>query len=136
MFFDVFVNDQRVATVGPSDLRHLLINVAVYDGEIPLSANGLSDAIEGQVYFTWLQEDLSESDDIRITRSNETTATEPKQTRNLRRGQKASRADIFCDFCKRGEDEVGKIIQAGDTPFICLGCIEMCSEVAKDMDNN
>ena len=136
MYFDVFVNDQRVATVGPSDLRHLLINVAVYDGEISLSANGLSDQNEGQVYFTWLQEDLNETDSVLITRSRESEASEPKQTRNLRRDQKANKEDVFCDFCKRDEDEVGVIIQAGDTPFICFECIEMCSEVAKEMDSN
>ena len=121
MYFDVLVNDRRVATVGPSDLQHLLINVAVYEGEISLSANGLSDEKEGQVYFRWLQEDLNETDDIRITRSEETRASEPKQTRNLRRGQKANKEDVFCDFCKRDEDEAGKIIQAGDTPYYLFG---------------
>jgi hypothetical protein len=131
MFFDVFLNDQKVATVGPSELEHLSVSLSGHKGDLMLMANGLLAAEVGQRYFTWLEAPIGPNDVVRIAPSKENKATEPQKVRNLRRGQKASKQDLFCDFCKRPETEAGRIIQAGDTPFICVRCAELCLEIAK-----
>ena len=135
MYFDIYLNDRKVATVGPSDLEHLGISISGYRGDISLLANGLSAEEEGQIYYTWLEEELESSDVVRIVPSDEREPSAPIKSRNLRRGQKASKDNVFCDFCKRGEEEAGKIIQAGETPFICKQCAELCLEIFKGRGN-
>lgn len=131
MYFDIYLNDRKVATVGPSNLEHLGISISGHRGDVSLLANGLSEKEDGQRYYTWLEEDLGNTDVVRVVPSDEKEPSVPIKTRNLRRGQKASKESVFCDFCKRGEDEAGKIIQAGETPFICEQCAELCLEIFK-----
>ena len=135
MYFDIYLNDIKVATVGPSDLDHLSISLSGHDGDVYLMANGLSAKEEGQRYFTWLDQEFGESDAIRVVPSKERAASTPQSSRNLRRGQKANDENRFCDFCKRGEDEVGRLIQAGETPFICVHCAELCIDIAKGWED-
>ncbi len=101
MYFDIFVNDELVAVVGPHDLEHLLISIASHDGETSISAHGLSAELSGKVYLSWLQRNLESADSVRIAPSSATEASIPRQTRSLRRGEIASKEDKFCDFCKR-----------------------------------
>jgi hypothetical protein len=136
MYFDVYVNELKVATVGPSDLEHLSVSVSAHNGALMLMANGLSSAEPGQRYFTWLDDDLAAADIVRVVPSEAAEATPPRKVRNLRRGQKATEQDRFCDFCKQSESEVGSVVQAGDTPFICAKCAELCLEILQDRDND
>ena len=62
MYFDIYVNDERIAVVGPSDLEHVLISVGTYEGETSIFANGLSGEEPGMVFFNWLQQDLEPTD--------------------------------------------------------------------------
>ncbi len=39
---------------------------------------------------------------------------------------------IFCSFCGRLEQEVGKLVQGPNNVFICEDCIDLCSKVIKD----
>ena len=131
MYFDIYVNDERIAVVGPSDLEHVLISVGTYEGETSIFANGLSGEEPGKVFFNWLQQDLEPTDIVRIEPSKATEAPEPRQTRKLRRGETSSEGDKFCDFCKSAEEQVGRVIQAGETPYICKNCVELCAEIFK-----
>ena len=131
MYFDIYVNDEHIAVVGPSDLEHVLISVATYEGETSIFANGMSGEKPGKVFYSWLQQDLKPTDTVRIEPSKATEASAPRQTRKLRRGESASEGDKFCDFCKGAEEEVGRVIQAGDTPYICKKCVELCAEIFK-----
>ena len=135
MYFDIYINDSKVATVGPSDLEHLSISVSGHEGTVYLSANGLSAKEEGQRYFTWLDQELGGSDAIRVVPSKESNASPPQSSRNIRRGQIASEENRFCDFCKRAEEEVGSLIQAGETPYICVQCAELCIDIAKGWED-
>lgn len=131
MYFDIYINDEHIAVVGPSDLEHVLISVATYEGETSIFANGLSGEEPGKVFFNWLQQDLEPTDVVRIEPSKATEASAPRQTRKLRRSELASEGDKFCDFCKSAEEEVGQVIQAGETPYICKNCVELCAEIFK-----
>ena len=37
--------------------------------------------------------------------------------------------DIFCSFCGRYKDEVGKMIAGPNGIFICEDCIDVCNKV-------
>ena len=37
--------------------------------------------------------------------------------------------DIFCSFCGRYKDEVGKLIAGPNGIFICEDCIDICNKI-------
>nr|CAP48905.1 putative integron gene cassette protein [uncultured bacterium] len=139
MFYDIMINGELVATVGPSDLEQLSISVSTSLRESSpfLMANGMSPLAEDgrQTYSTWLERGIQTTDKIQIIPNNEGSPSKPEKVRNFRRGVKATKEDRFCDFCKQSEDVVGKIVQAGDSPFICVPCAELCVEIAKGIND-
>ena len=140
MFYDVIINGELVATVGPTDLEHLSISVSTssHDGRVPfIMASGMSPRSDGgqQTYTTWLENELSENDHIEIIPSKNKKPSESLKIRKLRRGVSATKEDKFCDFCKQSEEVVGPVIQAGETPFICKQCAELCLEIFNGREN-
>ncbi len=140
MLYDVIVNGKLIATVGPTELEHLSISVSTssHDGGIPfIMANGMSPRTEDgkQTYTTWLENELSESDRIEIIPSKTTNPSEALKIRKLKRGVSSSKEDKFCDFCKQDETVVGPVIQAGETPYICKPCTELCIEIIKGLES-
>ena len=140
MLYDVIVDGKLVATVGSTDLEHLSISVSTssHDGGVPfIMANGMSPRTEDgrQTYTTWLENVLSESDRIEIIPSKNAKPSETLKIRKLRRGVSSSTEDKFCDFCKQDETVVGPVIQAGETPYICKSCAELCIEIFKGLES-
>ncbi len=140
MLFDVIINGKLAATVGPSELDNLSISVSTssHDGGKPfLMAAGMCPRTEDgrQTYITWLENEITENDRIEIVPSKRTAASEAIKERHLRRGISATQENKFCDFCKQDNDVVGPVVQAGDTPYICKGCAELCLEIVRGRDN-
>jgi hypothetical protein len=134
MYYDVYINEKKVATIGPLDLEHMGVSVSGGEGDSYLFADGFAKKgkEDYQTHFTWLEQDLNANDIVRIVPSQASKASPPLRTRKLlRRGQKATKQNRYCDFCKLGEEETGKLIQTGDSPFICVHCAELCLEIAK-----
>lgn len=137
MFYDIYLNGKKVATVGPTTMEHLSVSVSTTQDEEPvLSSSGLSTLRESghQTHLTWLEHGLKPTDRVEIVPSDSSEASETRRTRDLRRGVRATMDDRFCDFCKQGEGVVGPIIQAGDTPYICSKCAELCIGIAKELN--
>ena len=133
MYYDIFINESFLATVGLDKPQHLSISISLSKhDEVPLiMANGMAQSECGkQVYLTWLSEHVTSSDTFRISLSKNNKVSEPIQTREINLG-KASKENKFCDFCKDSESAVGKIVQTGDTPFICKNCTELAIEIIK-----
>ncbi|MGB7934359.1 MAG: ClpX C4-type zinc finger protein [Gammaproteobacteria bacterium] len=140
MLYDVIVNGKLVATVGPTELEHVSVSVSTssHVGGIPfLMASGMSPQTEDgrQTYTTWLENELSENDRIEIIPSKNTQPSDALKTRKLRRGVSSSNEDKFCDFCKQDEAVVGPVIQAGEAPYICKSCAELCIEIFRGLEN-
>jgi hypothetical protein len=139
MLYDIFVNEKLLATIGPSTLQHLSVSVSTSgeDDETFLFANGFSDITEHghQTHFTWMEKEIKPSDTVRIAPSQKPEPSETLKTREIRRGVKATRDDLFCDFCKQSQEIVGAIVQSGETPFICGHCAELCLEIVKGRDD-
>lgn len=139
MYYDIYLNDEKIATVGPSSLEHLNISLFLTDDDNRplLLANGLTaKKKEGhQAHLTWLNNEIKETDEIKVVPSSQTEASEVLQDRSLNRGRRATQDDRFCDFCGQPEEEVGPVIQAGDSPFICAHCAELCQEIFKGLSD-
>ncbi len=132
LFYDIFLNEDRIATVGPNTLNYLGISFNFFDGTPLVSASGISDEEQGRLFIDWLQKEVSFNDSIRISQSLESKASQPLSTKKLKQNMKSTKDDSFCDFCKRTEDEVGSLIKVGDTPQICNECVNLCVEIFKD----
>ena len=42
-------------------------------------------------------------------------------------------AKLYCSFCAKSEDEVGKLV-AGPSVFICDDCVGLCSKIMREAD--
>ncbi len=140
MLYDIIINGKLVATVGPTELEHLSISMSTssHDGGVPfIIASGMSPRTDDgrQIYTTWLENELSEIDRVEIIPSKNTEPSDALKIRELRRGVSATEEDKFCDFCKQSGEVVGSVIQAGETPFICKQCSELCLAIINGIDN-
>ena len=43
--------------------------------------------------------------------------------------KKTNNEDIFCSFCGRYKDEVGKMIAGPNGIFICEDCVDICNKI-------
>ena len=133
MYYDIFINEEFLATVGLNNPQHLSISMSLSEhDDVPfIMANGMTLSENGkQEYLTWLENHITSEDTIRISPSKTSESSSPIKVREMNLG-KASKENKFCDFCKGSESVVGKIIQAGDTPFICKNCAELALEIIK-----
>ncbi len=129
--YDVFLNEKRIATVGPSTLKQLHISFGVSEGIPLVKASGLSDEEPGMLYINWLEETVNFDDSLRISPSKDNTVSNPQLTKKLKRGMESTNEDSFCEFCKISEKEAGSLIRLGDSPQICEKCVELCIEAFK-----
>lgn len=133
-FYDVFLNEKRIATVGPSTLKQLHISFGVSDGKPLVRASGISDKEPGLLYIDWLEEFVNFKDSLRISPSKDNTVSNPRSTKKLKRGIESTKEDSFCEFCKCSEKDAGPLIWLGDSSQICEKCVMHCVEVFKDKE--
>ena len=127
VFYDVFLNEDKIATIGPGTLKQLHISFGISDGKAIVKAGGISDEDPGLLFINWLEQYVEFSDSFSVSPSQENVATKPCHTKKLNRGMdEATGDDALCDFCNRSEDEVGQLIRLGDSPQICNMCIKLC----------
>ena len=128
-FYDVFLNEKRIATVGPSTLKQLHVSFGVSDGMPLVRASGISDKELGLQYIDWLEDAVKFDDSLRISPSKESAASDPRFTKNLKRGIENTKEDSFCSFCKCSEEEAGRLVWLGDNAQICKECVMHCVEL-------
>lgn len=127
ILYDVFLNEEKIATVGPSGLKQLHVSFGVSDGRAIVKAGGISDNEPGLLFINWIEQCVEFGDSFRVSPSQESVATKPRHTKKLNRGiDEATEDDSLCDFCNRSEDEVGEFIRLGGSPQICNTCIKLC----------
>ena len=133
-FYDVFLNEKRIATVGPGTLKQLHVSFGISDGMPLIRASGISDSEPGLLYIDWLEEDVNFDDSLRIAPSKDNAASNPRLTKKLKRGIESTEEDSFCAFCKCSEKEAGRLIWIGDSSQICEECVMHCVEVFKEKE--
>jgi ClpX C4-type zinc finger len=130
-FLDILVNGKRVATIGPLKSEHCSVSVSTLDDKLLLIASGMYKKGRVHHWLSWLEKAIPLSASVTVARSEQRRASVPSRQRKLRLGQKATPEDRFCDFCKQHASRSRRVVQTGDSPFICLSCAELCIEIAK-----
>ena len=132
IFYDVFINKDKITTVGPSGLKQLHISFGVNDGAAIVKASGISEDGPGLLFINWLEKRVEFGDSFSVSPSRENLASKPRHTKKLNRQlDEASEEDALCDFCNCTEDEVGQLIRLGGSPQICNTCIKLCVDAIK-----
>jgi len=127
VFYDVFLNKEKIATVGPSILKQLHISFGVSDNKAIVKASGISDEEPGLLFINWLEQHVEFGDSFSVAPSQENAVSKPRHTKKLNRQlDEATEDNVLCDFCNRTEDEVGQFIRLGSSPQICNTCIKLC----------
>jgi hypothetical protein len=135
VFYDVFLNKDKIATVGPSALKQLHISFGVTDGSAIVKASGISEQEPEMLFINWLEQCVEFGDSFSVSPSQENVATKPRHTKKLKRGMdKTTEEDSLCDFCNCSEDEVGQLIRLGGSPQICNTCIKLCVDAMNAND--
>ena len=129
--YDIFLNEEIIATVGPSRLKQLHVSFGVSDGKPLIRASGISDEEPGLLYIDWLEEFVDFGDSLRVSPSQDNMVTSPRLTKKLKRGIESTEEDSFCEFCKSSEKEAGQLIRLGGSPQICNECVKLCVERIK-----
>ena len=132
--YDIFLNEEIIATVGPSGLKQLHISFGVSEGKPLVRASGISDEEPGLLYMDWLEEFVDFGDSLRVSPSLENIVTSPRLTKKLKRGMVSTEEDSFCEFCKCSEIEAGQLIRLGGSPQICNKCVKRCVEIFKSKE--
>ena len=129
MYFDIFVNGMKRATVGHEALENLSISVSGSpDGTFLFSGAVCNE--NGETYhIDWLNDELKKTDEILIKPSTNIEADAPIKRFKMKPSNERLSSEKFCDFCKRPGIEVGKLIMTGSTPAICKHCIELCVDI-------
>ena len=130
-FYDVFLNEKRIATIGPSTVKQLHVSFGITDGTPLVRASAISDKEPGLLYIDWLEEGVNFDDSLRISPSKNNAASNPRFTRKLKRGIESTEEDSFCEFCKCSEEEAGGLVWLGDNAQICEECVMHCVELFK-----
>ncbi len=129
--YDIFLNEEVIATVGPSSLKQLYISFGVTGGEPVAKASGISNEESGLLYIDWLEESVNFGDSLRVSPSLKNIVTSPRHTKKLKRGIESMEDDNCCDFCNCSEEEAGQLIRLGGSPQICQKCVKRCAEAFK-----
>lgn len=129
--YDIFLNEEVIATVGPSSFKQLHISFGVSEGIPMVKASGISDEEPGLLYVDWIEKCVNFGDSLRVSPSLENKITNPRHTKKLKRGVGSAEEDCFCDFCNSSEEEAGQLIRLGGSPLICNSCVKQCIEVFK-----
>lgn len=132
--YDIFLNEELIATVGPSGLKQLHISFGVSEGMPLIRASGISDDEPGLLYIDWLEEFVDFGDSLKVSPSLENIITSPRHTKKLKRGMENTEEDSFCEFCKCSEKEAGQLIRLGGSPKICNECVKLCVERFKSKE--
>lgn len=135
MYFDIYINGKKKATVGAESLEHLSISLSGNNEEVYLFSSAVCIENSKSHHLEWLNEQLGENDEVIIKPSSQKVADAPNRKRDMRVGERSTEENKFCDFCKRSESEAGTIIQAGESPYICKSCAELCIEIFNGIEN-
>ncbi len=135
MYFDIYVNGKKRATVGHEAPENISISVSGDNDGTYLISGAVCKEGADRYHIDWLQDDLSDTDEVCILRADSPVASEPRKRRKMGTGKRSTEADRFCDFCKLSEVEVGRLIQTGDSPDICSKCVELCTEIIKGRES-
>ena len=132
MYFDVYLNRQKLGTYGHPTVENLTISVSGSPEGAYIFAGAVCREGEQRCHYDWLQRDLRASDEVRIVPADEGPVVAPTKKFEMGRTKRKAWAGNVCEFCQRKETEVSRLIPGDENrPGICSDCVELCNEILR-----
>jgi len=133
MFYDVYINGEKLGTFGHADVENLTISVSGGPNDTYVFAGAVCREDERQFHYHWVQKEISATDEVRVIPVQSGTVPEPIKKFEMGRTKQMAWEGNVCEFCQRNETEVPQMI-AGDEhrPGICSDCVELCNEILRN----
>ena len=117
--------------MGHDALENLNISVSGSSEGVYLFSGAVCEENNETYHLDWLNEELNENDEVLIKYSDGAESDTPIKRFKMKGRETSLSGDKYCDFCKRSELDVGKLIATGSTPNICQNCVELCVDIIK-----
>lgn len=142
LFYDVYINETKAATIGPHT-NGLYVTFSAFEDKSYLSASSSFLEMPGLVKITeWFHKeikDINYSNLIQISPSQKSEASIPFRTKKHKtstedtKNGEITRKDNICDFCKSITDDESFLIKVNYAPQICRNCVDLCAKTFKSM---
>ena len=132
MYFEIYINDKIVATVGHEEVRNLSISLHASPDGNQVFAGAVCNEDDKQFHYSWLQHNVEPTDQITIKRCAGGKSPSPIKKYEMGRSKNKTRDQYSCDFCQRKPSEDNPIVPGDDNrPTICLACVDLCHNILK-----
>ncbi|HJS91925.1 MAG TPA: ClpX C4-type zinc finger protein [Steroidobacteraceae bacterium] len=132
MYFDVYLNNQKLGTFGHPGAENLTISVSGSPEGSYVFAGAVCREGERTFHYDWLQKDLAATDEVKIVRVDQGPVPEPTKKFEMGRTKRKTWEGNVCEFCQRNETEVEHLIPGDENrPGICCDCVELCNEILR-----
>lgn len=130
MYYDILINGEKIGSFGHSNIENASFSVSGEPNGMYFFASAVCLENNKRIHYFWIQKDITYNDEVSITPSSSVESDMPMKKVEMGRSKKSTPEDVFCDFCKRKESEVDRLIPGGiDRPTICSDCVELCSKI-------
>lgn len=136
LYFDVFVDGAKKATIGHEAVENLSISVSGAEGTSYLFASGVCKEAGDNYHLSWLDQELSSDFEVMVRPTISSAPSAPIRRYKMGQHKRSTQEDRFCDFCKLAESELEQLIYSGDSPGICSRCISLCAEIARGQESS
>lgn len=132
MYFDVYINGERLGTYGHADVENMSVSVASSTEGSYVFAGGVCRDGGKSYHLHWLERDLAPNDEVRVVPVAGGDVAEPLRKVEMGRTTGKAWEEGVCEFCQRSGSQVGRLIPGdANRPGICSDCVEICNEILR-----
>ena len=130
MYFEVYINEEKIGTFGHESIEQLNISLSGSKNDTYVFASGVCTEESKTFHYQWLNKEIDPTDTIKIIPVEKGSTPKPLTTFEMNRTKHKKWESNICEFCQRNETEVEKMIPGDDNrPGICINCVELCNDI-------
>ena len=133
MFYKILINDTELGVFGDREVENIHLSVSGGPENMFVFASAVCKQNGTQIFYDWLQHDLTNRDVVRIEPTTQTDVPEPRKKFVMNRAKREVSSERSCDFCQRNETDVPRLIYIDEhRPSICSNCVDLCNTLLAD----